>query len=129
MLPIPRNLVPLGRLTRRPFFRGRTPQIAEPKVPPATKAASSLTADRMVKSEKPDCCHTHHSRLLPAMEPQERNLNVAQLRKCARYFRALAAVPETTAAARAELVRAAVQFEALALGRIAVSTNDHVPAA
>jgi hypothetical protein len=51
------------------------------------------------------------------MEQQERNLNAEQLRKCARYFRALAAVPETTAPARAELVRAAVQFEALARQR------------
>jgi hypothetical protein len=80
----------------------------------ATKAAS----DRMVKAEKLDCCHTHPSRLLPAaMEQQERNLNAEQLRKCARYFRALAAVPETTVAARAELVRAAVQFETLARQR------------
>ena len=51
------------------------------------------------------------------MEQQERNLNVEQLRKCARYFRALAAVPETTATARAELVHTADQFEALARQR------------
>lgn len=51
------------------------------------------------------------------MEQQERNLNIEQLRKCARYFRALAAVPETTVATRAELVRAAGQFEALARQR------------
>ena len=51
------------------------------------------------------------------MEQPERNLNVEQLRKCARYFRALAAVPETTATARAELVRAAGPFEALARQR------------
>ena len=47
----------------------------------------------------------------------ERNLNVEQLRKCALYFRALAAAPETTATARAELVRAAGQFETLARQR------------
>ena len=35
------------------------------------------------------------------MEQPERDLNVEQLRKCARYFRALAAVPETTATAMA----------------------------
>ena len=68
----------------------------------------------MAKAEKLDCCHTRPSRLLLAMEENERNLNAEQLRKCARYFRALAAVAETTATARAELVRAAGQFEALA---------------
>ena len=57
------------------------------------------------------------SRLLLAMEKNDRNLNAEQLRKCARYFRALAAVAETTATARAELVRAAGQFEALARQR------------
>ena len=57
------------------------------------------------------------SRLLLAMDENDRNLNAEQLRKCARYFRALAAVPETTATARAELVRAAGQFEALARQR------------
>ena len=71
----------------------------------------------MVKAEKLDCCHTVLRVSYWAMEQQERNLNVAQLRKCARYFRALAAVPETTATARAELVRAAGQFEALARQR------------
>jgi hypothetical protein len=83
----------------------------------ATRAASSLTTDRMVKAEGLDCCHTHPSRLLLAMEQQENNLNTEQLRKCARYFRALAAVPETTTTVRAELVRAADQFEALARQR------------
>jgi hypothetical protein len=57
------------------------------------------------------------SRLLLAMDENDRNLNAEQLRKCARYFRALAAAPETTATARAELVRAAGQFEALARQR------------
>jgi hypothetical protein len=57
------------------------------------------------------------SRLLLAMDENDRNLNAEQLRKCARYFRALAAVAETTATARAELVRAAGQFEALARQR------------
>ena len=57
------------------------------------------------------------SRLLLAMDENDRNLNAEQLRKCARYFRALAAVAETTATARAELVRAAAQFEALARQR------------
>jgi hypothetical protein len=57
------------------------------------------------------------------MEQQERNLNVAQLRKCARYFRAVAAAPDTTAIARAELVRAAGQFEALARQRAAGRAN------
>jgi hypothetical protein len=52
-----------------------------------------------------------------AMDEPNRNLNAEQLRKCARYFRALAAVAETTATARAELVRAAGQFEALARQR------------
>jgi hypothetical protein len=51
------------------------------------------------------------------MEQSERDLTVEQIRKCARYFRALAALPETTATARAELVRAAGQFEALARQR------------
>ena len=51
------------------------------------------------------------------MDENYRNLNAEQLRKCARYFRALAAVAETTATARAELVRAAGQFEALARQR------------
>ena len=57
------------------------------------------------------------SRLLLAMDENDRSLNAEQLRKCARYFRALAAVAETTATARAELVRAAGQFEALARQR------------
>jgi hypothetical protein len=52
-----------------------------------------------------------------AMDENNRNLSAEQLQKCARYFRALAAVPETTATARAELVRAAGQFEALARQR------------
>jgi hypothetical protein len=51
------------------------------------------------------------------MDENDRNLNAEQLRKCARYFRALAAVPETAATARAALVRAADQFEALARQR------------
>ena len=51
------------------------------------------------------------------MDENDRNLNAEQLRKCARYFRALAAVAETTATARAELVRIAYQFEALARQR------------
>jgi hypothetical protein len=51
------------------------------------------------------------------MDENDRNLNAEQLRKCARYFRALAAVAETTATARAELVRTAGQFEALARQR------------
>jgi hypothetical protein len=51
-----------------------------------------------------------------AMERSERNLNVEQLRKCACYLRALAAV-ETTATARVELVRAAGRLEALARQR------------
>jgi hypothetical protein len=51
-----------------------------------------------------------------AMEWSERNLNVEQLRKCACYLRALAAV-ETTATARVELVRAAGRLEALARQR------------
>ena len=57
------------------------------------------------------------SRLLLAMDKNDRNLNAEQLRKCARYFRALAAVPETTAAVRTELIRTAGQFEALARQR------------
>jgi hypothetical protein len=79
--------------------------------------AGQKASDRMVKAEKLDCCHTSRSRLLLAMEQPERNLNVEQLRKCARYFRALAAVPETKATARAELVHIAGQFEALAQQR------------
>jgi hypothetical protein len=51
-----------------------------------------------------------------AMERSERNLNVEQLRKCACYLRALAAV-ETTATTRVELVRAAGRLEALARQR------------
>jgi hypothetical protein len=51
-----------------------------------------------------------------AMERSERNLNVEQLRKCACYLRAVAAV-ETIATARAELVRAAGRLEALARQR------------
>ena len=54
---------------------------------------------------------------------QKRNLNVEQLWKCARYFRALADAPETTATVRAELVRAAGQFEALARQRTADRAN------
>ena len=61
--------------------------------------------------------------LLLAMDENDRNLNAEQLRKCARYFRALAAVAETTATARAELVRAAGQFEALARQRTASRAN------
>ena len=52
-----------------------------------------------------------------AMDENNRNLSAEQLQKCARYFRALAAVAETTATARAELARAAGQFEALARQR------------
>jgi hypothetical protein len=48
---------------------------------------------------------------------QKRNLTVEQLRKCARYFCALADAPETKATARAELVHIAGQFEALAQQR------------
>jgi len=57
------------------------------------------------------------------MDENDRNLNAEQLRKCARYFRALAAVAETTATARAELVRAAGQFEALARQRNSQSSE------
>jgi hypothetical protein len=54
---------------------------------------------------------------------QKRNLTVEQLRKCARYFRALADAPETTATVRAELVHIAGQFEALARQRTASRAN------
>ena len=81
-----------GRLTRRPSFRGRIPADSRAGSAPAARAASSLTTDRMAKAEKLDCCHTRPSRLLLAMDENDRNLNAEQLRKCALYFRALAAV-------------------------------------
>ena len=92
--------------------------------PDVRTSTTRLASDRMVKVEKLACCHTSRSRLLLAMEEPESNRNVERLRKCARYFRALAAVPETRAtAARAELVHIAGQFEALARQRTASRAN------